>query len=66
MLTLKVMYVNEQFISCGYISYNREKEKTGKITMQYLKTPAHCYNIICYYRCGTALLLLCHYSKLST
>lgn len=37
-LTLKVMYVNELFISC-YISYNREKEKKGKIIIQYLKTP---------------------------
>lgn len=26
----------------------------------------HCYNSICYYRYGTALLFLCHFSKLST
>lgn len=38
MLTLKVMHVNELFTSYCYIYY-RETEKTGKITIQYLKTP---------------------------
>lgn len=39
MLTLRVMHANELLISYGYMSYNREKEKTGKITIQYLKIP---------------------------